>query len=58
MILQFLINKRPILLAVTACLPLFFGSWENAAAAEAEPKPGETIGPQNWQKVQGMIGEN
>jgi uncharacterized protein YxjI len=27
-------------------------------AAEAELKPGESIGPQNWQKIQGMVGEN
>ncbi len=27
-------------------------------AAEADLKPGETIGPQNWQRVQGMVGEN
>jgi Protein of unknown function (DUF1329) len=27
-------------------------------AAEVELKPGETIGPNNWQRVQGMVGEN
>jgi uncharacterized protein YxjI len=27
-------------------------------AAEPELKPGETIGSQNWQKIQGMVGEN
>lgn len=27
-------------------------------AAEADVKPGETIGPNNWQRVQGMVGEN
>ena len=27
-------------------------------AAEVELKPGESIGPQNWQKIQGMVGEN
>ena len=27
-------------------------------AAEPELKPGETIGPENWQKIQGMVGEN
>ncbi len=26
--------------------------------ADADLKPGEAIGPQNWQKVQGMVGEN
>src|SRR3972149_9007725 len=29
-----------------------------AIAAEADLKPGDTIGPQNWQRVQGMVGEN
>ncbi len=26
--------------------------------ADADLKPGETIGPNNWQRVQGMVGEN
>ena len=29
-----------------------------AIAAEADLKPGDTIGPHNWQRVQGMVGEN
>ncbi|MGH9818970.1 MAG: outer membrane lipoprotein-sorting protein [Pyrinomonadaceae bacterium] len=29
-----------------------------AHAAEVELKPGDTIGPQNWQRAQGMVGEN
>jgi hypothetical protein len=28
------------------------------AGAEPDIKPGDTIGPQNWQRVQGMVGEN
>ena len=27
-------------------------------AAEADLQPGDTIGPNNWQRVQGMVGEN
>jgi hypothetical protein len=27
-------------------------------AAEPDFKPGETIGPENWQRIQGMVGEN
>ena len=27
-------------------------------AAEGDLKPGDTIGPHNWQKAQGMVGEN
>ena len=37
---------------------LLLGSPSVAPAAEADLKPGETIGPQNWQKIQGMVGEN
>lgn len=29
-----------------------------AHAAEVDLKPGDTIGPQNWQRAQGMVGEN
>ena len=29
-----------------------------ARANEGELKPGDTVGPHNWQKVQGMVGEN
>lgn len=27
-------------------------------AADADLKPGDTIGPNNWQRIQGMVGEN
>jgi hypothetical protein len=27
-------------------------------AADAELKPGDTIGPNNWQRIEGMVGEN
>lgn len=30
----------------------------NAFAAEPDLKPGDTIGPNNWQRIQGMVGEN
>lgn len=47
----------------TICLTLFsllmlLSFPMKSYAAEADLKPGETIGPQNWQKVQGMVGEN
>jgi hypothetical protein len=29
-----------------------------SGAADAELKPGDTIGPNNWQRIQGMVGEN
>src|SRR5688572_12003163 len=34
------------------CLPAI------TAAAEPDLKPGDTIGPQNWQRIEGMVGEN
>ncbi len=30
----------------------------NALAADTDLKPGDIIGPQNWQRIQGMVGEN
>jgi hypothetical protein len=43
-------------LALIALLaPVLAG--DPASAADAELKPGETIGPHNWQRVQGMVGE-
>jgi len=30
----------------------------SSPAADAELKPGDTIGPNNWQRIQGMVGEN
>ena len=27
-------------------------------AGEVDLKPGDTIGPENWEKVKGMVGEN
>ncbi len=30
----------------------------NAFAIETDLKPGDVIGPDNWQRVQGMVGEN
>jgi hypothetical protein len=45
-------------------LPLWFllisslGFANGLCAAESDLKPGDTIGPHNWQKVQGMVGEN
>jgi Protein of unknown function (DUF1329) len=40
-------------------LLISFSSLANGLwAAEPDLKPGDTIGPHNWQKVQGMVGEN
>jgi hypothetical protein len=47
------------LLSTLCCFSLLLlilchGLW----AAEVDVKPGDTIGPHNWRKVQGMVGEN
>lgn len=48
------VTARHLLLALALLLlqPL------QLKAAEADLKPGDTIGPTNWQRVQGMVGEN
>lgn len=43
--------SRAILLV---CLALL----SEAKAADIDLKPGDTIGPDNWQKIQGMVGEH
>jgi len=45
-----------ISLAIFRCL--FFVFVPGLYAADSDLKPGDTIGPHNWQKVQGMVGEN
>ena len=37
---------------------MVFQSPGSAQAADPELKPGDVIGPDNWQRVQGMVGEN
>jgi hypothetical protein len=39
-------------------LCLFLLLFSEGHAVEVDLKPGDTIGPQNWQRVQGMVGEN
>lgn len=43
---------------LTFCLALLLCLPSGIQAAEADLKPGDTIGPNNWQRVQGMVGEN
>ena len=31
---------------------------QTLSAADTDLKPGDVIGPDNWQRVQGMVGEN
>ncbi|MBI4529786.1 MAG: DUF1329 domain-containing protein [Deltaproteobacteria bacterium] len=47
----------------TTCgLLLFLVLWSSFAllgrAAEVDLKPGDTVGPHNWEKIKGMVGEN
>ena len=42
---------------ITACCLLLLVG-RGLYAADSDLKPGDTIGPHNWQKVQGMVGEN
>jgi len=42
--------------ALAAFLSLFLAA--QARAAEAELRPGDTIGPHNWERVKEMVGEN
>jgi hypothetical protein len=54
-------HPSPVLLVFLAIwfLPIpFFGFGRALYAAEGDLKPGDTIGPHNWQKIQGMVGEN
>ena len=30
----------------------------HCSASEADLKPGDTVGPENWEKAKGMVGEN
>lgn len=50
-LLSFLLTLCFLTLLVST---LFHTLW----AAEVDLKPGDTIGPHNWQRVQGMVGEN
>lgn len=48
-------------IVVAAVLMIFVASTfipSPSRAADAELKPGDTIGPNNWQRIQGMVGEN
>ena len=55
---QYLLKPTTAALSVILYSCLLLGFASVAAAAEADLKVGDTIGPQNWQKIQGMVGEN
>ena len=51
-------GESELLRAIFATFLLLFILAGPGAAAEPEIKPGDTIGPHNWQRAQGMVGEN
>jgi hypothetical protein len=44
--------------ALLCCLLMILSLARLAYTAEADLKPGDTIGPENWQRIHGMVGEN
>jgi len=53
-----LIDYKAAAAYLIMCLFVFSPLAPVAYAADAELKPGDTIGPKNWQRAQGMVGEN
>ena len=51
-LLDFLLSTVGLALCLVLCCPL------GSRADDVVLKPGDTIGPHNWQRVQGMVGEN
>ena len=54
-------NQRGISLLALGLLIAGYAALFSASlscAAEPDLKPGDTIGPQNWERVKGMVGEN
>ena len=52
-------RRSPVLLVLLTVWTFSFPGFARGLwAAEVDLKPGDTIGPQNWWKAQGMVGEN
>ena len=52
------INSRNNFYGLLGCSVLFFSLSLEINAAEVDLKPGDTVGPLNWERVKGMAGEN
>ena len=50
--------QKMFLLKIILGAALLFFIPAQSSAADADLKPGDVIGPHNWQRVQGMVGEN
>jgi hypothetical protein len=51
-------SRAPVLPVVLTFWVLFCSFANDLRAAEVDLKPGDTVGPENWEKVKGMVGEN
>jgi uncharacterized protein YxjI len=52
------VSNRLIVAFALMIFTAALGLRSECRAADAELKPGDTIGPNNWQRIQGMVGEN
>lgn len=50
--------NRISILGVLFGLVLFASCLSGLQAAETDMRPGDTVGPQNWERVKGLVGEN
>jgi hypothetical protein len=53
-----LIDREAAAACLLVCLFVLLPQAPIAHAAETDLRSGDTIGPQNWQRAQGMVGEN
>ena len=56
-------REKPRIISYLVCtlgltLPLVLSSPVAVPAQQVDLKPGDTIGPHNWQRVEGMVGQN
>jgi hypothetical protein len=49
---------RPAMIIAVVILTALMITPVRSTAADAELKPGDRVGPENWQRIQGMVGEN
>ena len=54
-----IVSHHRLFIAISSIvLTAALGLPSKSGAADAELKPGDTIGPNNWQRIQGMVGDN
>jgi uncharacterized protein YxjI len=52
------VGRNPVAAPILLYIVMLLFSPAITSAAEADLKPGDTIGPKNWQRIEGMVGEN